>query len=214
MKDFPADRFESTLPAAGDCLYLLASGPDRPNLIATITRQLDGLDLYVVSMSFGLRLPPPVGLEEPGIGYSLELIARGQKSDLEQFHNKVHDGTMQTHLPPLESASPPVQWPTAVMFHLAIHTPDRPGITARVSDIIGETRTAPSPQRNGSFIHLFATTQNADGPQGATPYFSLRANIATPHAKVQEAIRQDLADYARQEAMEQELWTTDLDPGI
>jgi len=201
-------KIEGWLNDAEGSLLLKISGEDRPNIIAEVTGALEERKLYVASITFGLMLPSQDR-------FSMEILAKGGKEDLLSVKGMVESGSFLEQASDAEAASRAINWPTARMFHVALYTPDQEGLTARLSRIVGKRRDSDEPNQcpNGSFVHLLGVTHNGGGAQGATPYFSIRANVAVESALIQEQIVEDLHEWADEEGIGNDLWTRDLNKG-
>lgn len=191
------------LDAAARSLIIQARGPDRVGVIAEVTGQLEVQNLYVASITFNLTM-------EDQNQYEMEVLAKGDLADLRNVAHLIETGEFWQ--PAAASEAERVYWPTARMFHVALNTPDREGLIAKISEIVGRPRETDSRNRNGSFIHMIAITNNSGGAQGGTAYFSMRANIATQTGQVQEQIEADLRAWAKDSGIEGDLWIRDLNP--
>ena len=193
-------RFDSR---TGD-LDLQFRGEDRPGVISLVTGKLDSLGLYVASITFNLVLPSQDQ-------YAMEILAKGDQARLSDVVFLVEAKEFLTSVAE-EQKLISIPWQTAYQFHLSLATPDRPGLTAKVADIVGKPRktTSPGVCPSGSFVHLVGITHNSAGPEGGTPYFSLRANVATQALDVQDQIMQHLQEWARKNQIEDHLGMQDL----
>ena len=183
-------KFHSKLQGAD--LFLVARGDDRPNIIVEVTSFLEAHDLYVHSIGFNLTSP---GHDQ----FSMELVARGFLRQLEKAHLAL-DAQW-----PVASAGqnpcPKLSWVRASMFHVGLNTPDRAGLVAAVSKAVGAS--------GGTFVHLLGGIDNSgDSAQGGTPYFNLRASVATASA----AATAQIIERLHQEGFGRDLWTVPLDP--
>lgn len=201
-------KIEGWLNEAEGSLLLKISGEDRPSIIAEVTGALEEQKLYVASITFGLTLPSQDR-------FSMDILAKGAQADLISVKEQVENGSFLTEAPGPDVAPRAINWPTAHIFHLALYTPDQEGLTARLSRIVGRTRESAETNQcpNGSFVHLLGITHNAGGAQGASPYFSIRANVATESALIQEQIVEELHAWAEEEGVGADLWTRDLNKG-
>jgi len=191
------------LDTAARSLVIQVKGPDRVGVIAEVTGQLEVQNLYVASITFNLTM-------EDQDQYEMEVLAKGDLADLRNVARLIETGEFWQ--PGDASEAERVYWPTARMFHVALNTPDREGLIAKISEIVGRPREMDSRIRNGSFIHMIATTTNSGGAQGGTAYFSMRANIATQTSQVQEQIEADLRAWAEESGIVGDLWIRDLNP--
>lgn len=182
-------------------LLFRCSGRDRVGLVAQVTGILERNNLYVDSISFNLVLPRQDH-------YEMDILARGALTDLQTVETQIQQGQLFEVMSPLNRVS--IYWPTALMSHIAIHTPDREGIIAKLSEIVGEYRDVDSPYNRGSFVHLLGMTHNSDGPEGGTAYFSVRANVACQSLKVQQAIAAHVLEWAQAWNFESGLNIVDL----
>ena len=182
-------------------LLFRCTGHDRAGLVAQATGLLENQNLYVDSISFNLVLPRQDR-------YEMEVLAKGAVEDLRTIYDRIQAKQFLASVSPAGRVS--VYWPTAFMFHIALNTPDREGIIAQISDIVGQHRDIDSPYQNGSFVHLIGMTHNSSGPEGGTAYFSVRANVASQSLKVQKAIESHLLDWAQEWNIEADLWMQDL----
>jgi hypothetical protein len=93
------------------------------------------------------------------------------------------------------------------MFHIGLSTPDRAGIVAAISRIVG----SPAQTSPGTFVHLLGITENSgDSAQGGTPYFSLRANVAAENRAARDAIMNQIKN-ARDLGFADDLWVVPID---
>lgn len=201
-------KIEGWLNDAEGSLLLKVSGEDRPNIIAEVAGKLEEQRLYVASITFGLTLPSQDR-------FMMDVLAKGERGDLLSVKTGVEGGSLVSEPADGDPSQRRIDWPTAHIFHLSLYTPDQEGLTAKLSRIVGKRRetNASNVCPNGSFVHLLGITHNAGGPQGATPYFSLRANVATESLGIQEQIIEDLHRYAEDEGIGNDLWTRDLNKG-
>jgi predicted amino acid-binding ACT domain protein len=186
-------------------LVVRVHGKDRSGIIAEVAGRLEEHKLYIASISFNLALPSQ---DE----YEMEILAKGESQDL---YAVVYLIESKDFLPQdLQPHALRIHWPTARMFHLALHTPDKEGLTAKISSIVGKYRetTSRSVFSNGSFVHMVGITHNSGGTDGGTAYFTLRANIATETPEVQEEIMSHLKEWARKYGIEGDLRVWDLNP--
>lgn len=172
-----------------DDLFLTFRGSDRPSLIAAVTDALDKQGLYIASMAFNLsnRVQNP---DKPN-PYSLEVHAKGSPDRIKEACTAAAAGQLTPPLSESQDARQIVGWNQAPHCHLSLFTPDAPGIVAHVSEIVGRNRGG----ETGNFIHLTAATLNDGGPQGGTPYFQVRANIAGTQESVIDSISEELERY-------------------
>lgn len=184
-------------------LELQLRGHDRTHLIADVANRLEECGLYVAAIAFNLGLPTRDD-------YSLEVLAKGTREHLAQAADLVEHGELLTPTEGAEASR--LDWLGAPSFHLALSTPDRPGLTAKIASIVGKRRTTRTPLAcpRGSFVHLLGATQNCGGPQGGTPYFTLRATVACPTHEVLAQIFADLQDWAHKAGIEGDLFLQDL----
>lgn len=201
-------KIEGWLNDAEGSLLLKVSGEDRPKIIADVAGKLEEQRLYVASITFGLTLPSQDR-------FVMEILAKGERNDLLSVKTSVEGGSLVSESTAGDVSQRRIDWPTAHIFHLSLYTPDREGLTAKLSRIVGKRRETEDPNicPNGSFVHLLGITHNAGGPQGATPYFSLRANVATESLAIQEEIIESLHRYAAEAGIGDDLWTRDLNGG-
>jgi hypothetical protein len=185
-------KFHSRLSDGGGELFLIARGEDRPNIIAEVAGFLETEGLYVASISFNLTSPEHDQ-------FSLEIVAKGDKRKLEKCHLAFEANW------PLPSASearqpwPKIRWVRASMFHIGLDTPDRAGLVAAISKAVGG--------QGGTFVHLLGAIDNSGGAEGGTPYFNVRANVATESPKATAEIIARL----KQQSFGNDLWTVALD---
>ena len=204
MQSIEADKVEvKSFDPQTRSLLFRCTGHDRAGLVAQVTGILERENLYVDSISFNLGLPRQDR-------YKMEVLTKGAIEDLQTIHARIQSQQLLSAETPARRVS--VYWPTALMFHLALNTPDREGIIAQISEIVGQHRDIDSPYQNGSFVHLIGMTHNSGGPEGGTAYFSVRANVATQSLKVQKAIESHLTDWSRELHVESDLWICDLNP--
>jgi len=184
-------------------LELQLRGHDRTHLIADVTKRLEECGLYVAAIAFNLGLPTR---DE----YTLEVLAKGTRDDLARANRLIE---REDFLAPAErDLGARLDWLGTPTFHLALSTPDRPGLTAKIASIVGKRRSTRTPLAcpRGSFVHLLGATLNCGGPQGGTPYFTLRANVACPSHEVLLQIFADLQDWAHKTGLEGDLHLQDL----
>lgn len=186
-------------------LLFRAHGRDRAGLVAQAAGLLEAERLYVDSIAFNLVLPRQDR-------YQMEILARGQTTGLNKIYDRIKANQFLEPVSPAGRVS--IYWPTAYMLHLGLNTPDREGIIAKISEIIGQPRDTDSPFKNGSFTHLIGMTHNSGGPEGGTAYFSVRANIASQSLDIQHQIEQGLQNWAQDWGIEQDLWLRDLNPNL
>ena len=186
-------------------LLFRAHGRDRAGLVAQAAGLLEAERLYVDSIAFNLVLPRQDR-------YQMEILARGQTAGLNKIYDRIKANQFLEPVSPAGRVS--IYWPTAYMLHLGLNTPDREGIIAKISEIIGQPRDTDSPFKNGSFTHLIGMTHNSGGPEGGTAYFSVRANIASQSLDIQHQIEQGLQTWAQDWGIEQDLWLRDLNPNL
>ena len=186
-------------------LLFRASGRDRAGLVAQVSGELEAEKLYVDSISFNLVLPRQDQ-------YEMEILTRGDLPGLNKIHDQIQENQFLT--PTGSAGRVSIYWPTAYMLHLGLNTPDREGIIAKISDIVGQYRDTDAPFKNGSFTHLIGVTHNSGGPEGGTAYFGVHANIACQSLDVQHAIEQGLMTWAKDWGIEQDLWLRDLNPEV
>lgn len=204
------DQVKCVLDEKSSSLFLHVSGEDRPHLIAEVSQKLDRAKLYIASMTFNLHL----SRQEIGglsyVPYEMEILARGEFPDLQAAHAEISQHSIFESTEGVDHSERLFSIRHCSMFHLALYTPDQPGLIAWVSNEVSRTRKAGDQSGIGNFVHLLATTVNDGGPQGGTPYFSMRANVAVPNQAVGEAIVQGLHRGAAQRGIESDLWTCDL----
>ena len=204
MQSIEQDIVEvQSLDSQDRSLLFRCTGRDRAGLVAQATGLLEAENLYVDSISFNLVLPRQDR-------YEMEVLARGSVEDLNKIYDRIKANRFLEAVSPAGRVS--VYWPTALMLHVALNTPDREGIIAQISEIVGQHRDVDSPYKNGSFVHLIGMTHNSSGPEGGTAYFSVRANVASQSKKVQKAIESDLLSWAKDWNIEADLWLQDLNP--
>ena len=187
---------------AAQALDFTVRGKDRPGVIAEVTTRLEEHGLYVASITFNLVR---ASQEE----YEMEILAKGDPAGLRRVREMVQAGEILEAGPARPERR--IDWPTAYLFHLALQTPDREGLTASVSRIVSRPRATRSPHvcPNGSFVHMVGLTQNSGGAHGGTAWFSLRANIATQALEVQRQIVAELEEWSK-DHIDGHLWVRDL----
>lgn len=162
-------KFLSRLSERRDELFVVARGEDRPNIIAEATGFLETEGLYVSSIAFNLTSPDQ---DE----FSMEIVAKGPERNLERCQMALDSGWEVGAKEPPHARWPKIRWARASMFHIGLNTPDRAGIVAAVSKVVGGAGEGAT----GNIVHLLGIIDNSgDSAQGGTPYFSLRANVAT-----------------------------------
>ncbi len=188
-------------------LVLRCHGNDRPGIISAIAGGLEANRLYVESIVFNLLLPATNQCE-------MHLTARGSIADLRAVLVAVETAGFLAGDDGAPAGGLRIHWPEAQMFHVALMTPDRPGLVAKIASIVGQRRDlAPAARQQaaaGSFVHLIGLTHNSAGPHGGTAYFSLRALVATQTLALQRQIEHHLRAWAKQEGIEDDLWLVDL----
>ena len=192
-------KFDSTAKS----LLIRVHGADRAGLIAEVSGQLETQKLYVASITFNLLLPEQNQ-------YEMEILAKGDLPDLHEVKNLIELEEFWQLASSSEEAC--IYWPTAFMFHVALNTPDCEGLIASISEIVGKPREADFRSKGGSFVHMVGITHNSGGAEGGTAYFSMRANIATQAAEIQEQIEAHLRAWAKENDIEEDLWIRDLNP--
>src|SRR5687768_7389341 len=141
-------RFHSRLGEKGDELLVVGRGEDRPNIIAEVTGFLETEGLYVASIGFNLTSPDQDQ-------FSMEIVARGPQRKLEKCllaFDADWPGKKDS-----ENKWPKIRWANAWMFHIGLNTPDRAGIVAAISRIVGKPRAdkvGPDASVTGTFVHL------------------------------------------------------------
>lgn len=184
-------------------LLIRVHGLDRAGVIAEVTGQLETQNLYVASITFNLLLPKQNQ-------YEMEILARGDLPDLHNVNHLIE--IKEFWRPATVSEGACIYWPTAFMFHVALNTPDREGLIAKISEIVGKPRETDLRSKGGSFVHMVGITYNSGGAEGGTAYFSMRANIATQAIEIQEQIEAHLLTWAKKDDIEGDLWIRDLNP--
>lgn len=192
-----------TFDTSDRSLLFRVHGRDRSGIVAQASGLLEAEKLYVDSITFNLVLPRQDQ-------YEMEILARGDLAGL----NKIYDRIKANHFLDSMGAAGRVSiyWPTAYMLHLRLNTPDKEGIIAKISEIVGLHRETDSLFKNGSFTHLIGMTHNSDGPEGGTAYFGVRANVASQSLEVQHGIEADLKAWAQDWNVEGDLGLVDLNP--
>jgi predicted amino acid-binding ACT domain protein len=186
-------KFHSRLSERGDELFLIARGEDRPNIIAEVTGFLETEGLYVASISFNLTSPDHDQ-------FTLEVVAKGDNRKLEKCHLAFEANWPLPAGAEARQSWPKIRWVRASMFHIGLNTPDRTGLVAAISKAVGAS--------GGTFVHLLGAIDNSgDSAEGGTPYFSVRANVATESPKTTAEIISCL----KQQGFGNDLWTVALD---
>jgi predicted amino acid-binding ACT domain protein len=204
-----AIKFHARLNERRDELFVVARGEDRPNIIAEVTGFLETEGLYVSSIAFNLTSP-----EQDQ--FLMEIVAKGPERKLEKSLLAFDSDWLFAPKSESEKRWPKIRWSRASMFHIGLNTPDRAGIVAAISKIVG-TPGAPNLSTGepltGSFIHLLGSIDNSgDSAQGGTPYFNLRANVATENRKTRDAIVDQLKRSANELGFgRNDLWIIPLD---
>jgi len=201
MRDSFDARLERTTPQAR--LHLRVTGPDRPNLIAEATTYLEKYRLLIETISFNLLLPAEHR-------YVMEIVARGTLDDIQATRLLSDSGEL---LPQPMMPDRSFHWPSVNMLHLAMNTPDAIGLTAQVARLVGQPRDTHGRDicPCGSFVHLMGILHNSGGPQGGTPYFALRANIAAESPEIRDDIAAQLLAWAKETDRDRDVWTCSLD---
>jgi predicted amino acid-binding ACT domain protein len=202
-------KFHSRLSDRRDELLVLARGEDRPNIIAEVTGFLETEGLYVASIGFNLTSP-----EQDQ--FSMEIVAKGPERKLEKCLLALDADWPLGRI--TEAYWPKIRWARAWMFHIGLNTPDRAGIVAAISRIVGKPhpdKAGPNASLTGTFVHLLGTIDNSgDSAQGGTPYFNLRANVATETREIHDEIIAQLKRSSQEQGFGEDLWTVALDqPG-
>src|SRR4051812_45546233 len=204
-----AIKFLSRLNERRDELFVVARGEDRPNIIAEATGFLEKEGLYVGSIAFNLTSPEQ---DE----FSMEIAAKGPERNLERCHLALESGWRIAGVEHTQPRWPKIKWARASLFHIGLNTPDRAGIVAAVSRIVGAHGENAASSPTGNIVHLLGLIDNSgDSAQGGTAYFSLRANVATENSKSRDAVIQRLKSAAANElGFGSDLWVIPLDqPG-
>jgi predicted amino acid-binding ACT domain protein len=200
-------KFHSRLNERGDELFVLARGEDRPNIIAEVTGFLEAEGLYVASISFNLTSP-----EQDQ--FSMEIVARGPERKLEKCSLAL-DAAWPLGKTEEEKQWPKIRWTRAWMFHVGLNTPDRAGLVAAISRAVGRGQSEKSGGNRmaaGSFVHLLGAIENSgDSAEGGTPYFVLRANVATETRAERDEIIARLQRAAKEQGFGGDLWAVALD---
>ena len=190
-------QFHSRLSEGRDELLTVARGEDRPNIIAEVTGFLEAEGLYVSSIAFNLTSPQQDH-------FSMEIVARGPLPKLEKSLLALDANWPLPTIDKTETRWPTIRWGRSWMFHVGLNTPDRAGIVAAVSRIVGKN--------GGTFVHLLGITENSgDSAEGGTPYFKLRANVAAEKPETREAIVDHLKRMAKEEGFGDDLRIVSLD---
>ena len=202
-------KFLSRLSDRRDELFVIARGEDRPNIIAEATGYLEKEGLYVGSIAFNLTSPEQ---DE----FSMEIVAKGSERNLERCHLTFESGWRVGAADRSEARWPRIIWARASLFHIGLNTADRAGIVAAVSKVVGAQDESVVSNPAGNIVHLLGIIDNSgDSAQGGTPYFNLRANVATENSKSRDAVIQRLKNAAAKElGFGSDLWIIPLDqPG-
>jgi predicted amino acid-binding ACT domain protein len=202
-------KFHARLNDRRDELFVVARGDDRPNIIAEVTGFLETEGLYVSSIAFNLTSP-----EQDQ--FLMEIVAKGPERKLEKSLLAFDSDWLFAPKADAAKRWPKIRWTRASMFHIGLNTPDRAGIVAAISKIVG---TPGSPNAvageplSGSFVHLLGSIENSgDSAQGGTPYFNLRANVATETRKIRDAIIDQLKRSSNELGFgANDLWVVPLD---
>jgi hypothetical protein len=202
-------KFHARLNDRRDELFVVARGEDRPHIIAEATGLLEAEGLYVSSIAFNLTSPDQDQ-------FSMEIVAKGPDRKLEKALLAFDSDWPLAGKPESEKRWPKIRWSRASMFHLGLNTPDRAGIVAGISRIIGELRPSSAAPSNeplaGSFVHLLGIIDNSgDSAQGGTPYFNMRANVVAQTPQIRDAIIQQLKDSSSELGFGDDLWIIPLD---
>ena len=200
-----AIKFLTRLGERRNELFVVARGEDRPNIIAEATGFLEKEGLYVSSIAFNLTSPEQ---DE----FSMEIVAKGAERNLERCHLAFESGWGISGKTEPQQRWPKIRWSRASMFHIGLNTPDRAAIVAAVSKIVGASNGGAA----GNIVHLLGIIDNSgDSAQGGTPYFNLRANVATETPKARDEIIQRVKEAAsKQLGFGDDLWIIQLDqPG-
>ena len=202
-------KFHARLNQKRDELFVVARGDDRPNSIAEVTGLLETEGLYVSSIAFNLSAP-----EQDQ--FLMEIVAKGPERKLEKALLAFDSDLIFADTPGSTQRWPKIRWSRASMFHIGLNTPDRAGIVAAISRIVGAAN-APSASAvepmAGSFVHLLGMIDDSgNSAQGSTPYFILRANVAAQNRQTRDAI----TDHLKRSANElgfgaDDLWIVPLD---
>ena len=174
-----AIKFLSKLSERRDELFLVARGEDRPNIIAEVTGFLESEGLWVSSIAFNLT-------SSEQDQFSMDIVAKGPQRGLEKCHLAFDSDLPLPGKQTIAGANwPKIRWARASMFHIGLNTPDRAGIVASISRLVG----SPAQSSPGTFVHLLGITENSgDSAQGGTPYFSLRANVAVENRAARDGL--------------------------
>jgi predicted amino acid-binding ACT domain protein len=186
-------KFHGRLNQKRDELFVVARGDDRPNIIAEVTGLLEMEGLYVSSIAFNLTAP-----EQDQ--FLMEIVAKGPERKLEKALLAFDSDLIFAETPESSQRWPKIRWSRASMFHIALSTPDRAGIVAAISRIVGAANS-PSAEvaapMSGSFVHLLGMIDDSgNSAQGSTPYFILRANVAAQNPRTRDSIIAQLKNSA------------------
>lgn len=193
-----AIKFLSKLSDRRDELFVVARGEDRPNIIAEVTGLLEAEGLYVSSIAFNLT-----SAEQDQ--FSMDIVAKGPQRSLEKCHLALDSDLPIQRRETTSAQWPKIRWARASMFHIGLNTPDRAGIVAAISRIVGGQASP------GTFVHLLGMTENSgDSAQGGTPYFNLRANVAAQNRAARDAIIKQLKT-SKDLGFGDDLWIVPID---
>ena len=192
MNSSVPDQINCVLDDANQCLHLSLRGEDRPGLISKVTRRLDECRLYVASMTFHLRLAGKETIQHGIVPFEMQIVARGDQADLGATHERISAEGLFKDLPAPVQAASLGSLQNAAMMQLRLYTPDRPGLTAMISETVAREPEPATGRGGGNFIHLLAATYNDGGPQGGTPFFMLCGQVAAADIEVARGIESAL----------------------
>src|ERR1041385_7807169 len=144
-----AIKFLSRLNERRNELFVVARGEDRPNIIAEVTGLLEKEGLYVSSITFNLTSPDQDQ-------FSMEIVAKGPERSLERCHLAFDSSSPLPARSEPETKWPKIRWSRAWMFHIGLNTPDRAGLVAAISKIVGAPhgKNEAGGPLTGTFVHL------------------------------------------------------------
>src|SRR5262245_7079073 len=108
-------------------IHLRLTGIDRPNVISEVAGRLERQNLYVSSIAFNLMLP---NQDE----YEMEVVAKGPPEGLQAVEYLIEVNEFVSATEYVKSSH--FFWADAYLFHIGLFTPDREGLTAKISSIV------------------------------------------------------------------------------
>jgi predicted amino acid-binding ACT domain protein len=200
------DRLLAFPIGGGKKLQIVAEGRDRLGLIAAVCTPLREFDLSVNTITFNLVMPND-------LWYHLEIEAQGSAKNVATIQEAIARKRFSLAAAAVQTDSgKPLNWHEAYLLYIGLNTADQPGLTADVTQIIGEC-CRPKHSRMyplGNILHLMGAVENSGQAEGEVPDFRLNINVATKTTEVQDLILLRLAQYAESKGIREDLQMTRL----